>query len=167
MPVKIKGNELELRFFRDAVESIKRQTDTDWIIIMVDDFTDDQKVYDVIDEMKADLKDKLHVIYSEKNEGAGRSRNKGVRYASDIGAPFILFNDSDDITDPKRLELVRKAFNDDSVNVVYTSFDVIDENDTVCIDQLRKGGGRLMKVHRRIGVFLFSTRDPYDFTDIY
>ena len=33
MPVKIKGNELELRFFRDAVESIKRQTDKDWIII--------------------------------------------------------------------------------------------------------------------------------------
>lgn len=90
MPVKIKGNELELRFFRDAVESIKRQTDTDWIIIMVDDFTDDQKVYDVIDEMKADLKDKLHVIYSEKNEGAGKSRNKGVRYASGIGAPFIF-----------------------------------------------------------------------------
>ena len=48
-----------------------------------------------------------------------------------IGAPFILFNDSDDISHPRRLELVRKAFEDDSVNVVYMSFDVIDENDRV------------------------------------
>ena len=148
MPVKIKGNESELRFFRDAVESIKRQTDTDWIIIMVDDFTDDQKVYDVIDEMKADLKDKLHVIYSEKNEGAGKSRNKGVRYASNIGAPFILFNDSDDISDPKRLELVRKAFNDDSVNVVYTSFDVIDENDNVVpLDRINRSVREIIEGH--------------------
>ena len=88
------------------------------------------KVYDAIDEIKSDLKDKLHVIYSDRNYGTGSARNKGVLYAKEIGAPFILFNDSDDISDPKRLELVRKAFEgDDSVNVVYTSFDVIDEND--------------------------------------
>ena len=63
---------------------------------------------------------------------SGTARNKGVQYANAIGAPFILFNDSDDISDPRRLELVRKAFEeDDTVNVVYTSFDVIDENDNI------------------------------------
>lgn len=41
----------------------------------------------------------------------------------------MLFNDADDLSDPRRLELVRNAFEkDDTVNVVYTSFDVIDEN---------------------------------------
>ncbi|MBQ6922184.1 MAG: glycosyltransferase, partial [Clostridia bacterium] len=130
MPVKIKGDEADLRFFRASVESIKRQTDKDWKIVMVEDFSDDKRVYDVIDEMKKDLKDKLHVIYSDKNYGTGAARNTGVRYAHEIGAPFILYNDSDDLSDPRRLELVRKAFEkDDSVNVVYTSFDVIDEND--------------------------------------
>ena len=130
MPVKIKGDEADLRFFRASVESIKRQTDNDWKIVMVEDFSDDKRVYDVIDEMKKDLKDKLHVIYSDKNYGTGAARNTGVRYAHEIGAPFILYNDSDDLSDPRRLELVRKAFEkDDSVNVVYTSFDVIDEND--------------------------------------
>ena len=127
MPVHIKGNEFDLRFFREAVDSIKRQTDTDWVLIMVDDFSDDKAVYEVIDGFKAELKEKLHVIYSDKNYGAGAARNKGVAYAKEFGAPFILFNDSDDISDPRRLELVRKAFEDDSVNVVYTSFDVIDE----------------------------------------
>ncbi|MBQ7642430.1 MAG: glycosyltransferase [Clostridia bacterium] len=130
MPVKISGDDMELRFFRDSVNSIKNQTDKDWILVMVEDFSNDKRVYDAIDEIKSDLKDKLHVIYSDRNYGTGSARNKGVLYAKEIGAPFILFNDSDDISDPKRLELVRKAFEgDDSVNVVYTSFDVIDEND--------------------------------------
>ena len=80
--------------------------------------------------MKKDLKEKLHVIYSDKNYGTGLARNKGVLYAKELDAPFILYNDSDDLSDPKRLELVRNAFEKDkTVNVVYTSFDVIDEND--------------------------------------
>ena len=132
MPVKLSGNELELHHFRVSVEHIKLQTDPNWILIMVDDYSDNKAVYDVIDEMKADLKEKLHVIESDRNYGAGIARNKGIRYANEIGAPFILFNDTDDVSDPRRLELVRKAFADDpAVNVVYTSFDVIDENDQV------------------------------------
>ena len=127
MPVHIKGTEFDLRFFREAVDSIKHQTDTDWVLIMVDDFSDDRAVYEVIDGFKAKLKDKLHVIYSDKNYGAGAARNTGIAYAKEIGAPFILFLDSDDIADKRRLELVRNAFEDKTVNVVYTSFDVIDE----------------------------------------
>lgn len=132
MPVKINGNENELRFFRASVESIKRQTDSDWLLVMVDDYSNDQKVYDAIDDIRKDLKEKVHVIYSDKNYGTGIARNKGILYANEVGAPFVLFNDSDDISDPRRLELVRNAFEkDDSVNVVYTSFDVIDENDNL------------------------------------
>lgn len=132
MPVKITGEKADLRFFRASVDSIKRQTDDKWLLVMVEDFSNDERVYKVIDEMKKELKDKLHVIYSDKNYGTGSARNKGVLYASEIGAPFILYNDSDDISDPRRLELVRKAFESDkTVNVVYTSFDVIDENDNI------------------------------------
>ena len=128
MPVKLGSGDLELSHFRAAVESIKNQTDSNWVLIMVDDFSDNDKVYEAIDEFKADLKDKLYVIYSDKNYGAGTSRNKGIAKANELGAPFILFNDSDDISNPRRLELVRKAFEDETVNVAYTSFDIIDEN---------------------------------------
>ena len=150
MPVKIAGNELELRLFRAAVDSIKRQTDPDWVIIMVDDYSDDQRVYDVIDEMKAELKDKLHVLYNERNFGSGVTRNKAVAYAAEIGAPFILFNDSDDVSDPRRLELVRKAFEEDpTVNVVYTSFDVIDQFDhLVPPEQINKSVKEITDGHK-------------------
>ena len=150
MPVKLNGSERELRLFREAVESIKNQTDPDWVIIMVDDYSDNQAVYDVIDEYKAELKEKLHVLYSDKNYGAGATRNKGVRYASEIGAPFILFNDSDDLSDPRRLELVRKAFDsDETVNVVYTSFVVIDENGTpVPHEKINKSVSEITEGHK-------------------
>ena len=132
MPVKLSGDEQELRHFRMSVDCIKNQTDDNWILIMVDDYSDNKAVYDTIDSMKQDLGEKLHVIYSDKNYGSGTARNKGVQYAHEIGVPFILFNDSDDISDCRRLELVRKAFEEDStVNVVYTSFDVIDENENI------------------------------------
>lgn len=132
MPVKLSGEEMELRHFLESVESIKQQTDNDWILVMVDDYSHDERVYETIDLIKKDLKEKVHVIYSHQNYGAGTARNLGIRYANEIGAPFVLFNDSDDLSDPRRLELVRKAFEEDeTVNVVYTSFDVIDENGKV------------------------------------
>ncbi len=129
MPVKITGDEMSLNHFKASVESIKKQTDSNWKLVIVDDYSDDRKVYEAIDEVKKDLGEKLHIIYSDRNYGTGQARNTGIRYAAEIGAPFILYNDSDDISDPLRLELVRRAFDkDDTVNVVYTGFDVIDEN---------------------------------------
>lgn len=100
-----------------SVESIKQQTDNDWILIMVDDFSNDDKVLEALDAIKNDLKDKVCIIHLEKNVGAGMARNAGIQYASKIGAPFILFNDSDDISNPKRLELVRKQFEKEDTNV--------------------------------------------------
>ena len=131
MPVKIVGSEMELRHLALSVESVKKQTDRNWSLIIVDDYSDDVKVYEALDTIKKDLKEKVHIIHLEKNVGAGMARNAGIRYADAIGAPFILFNDSDDISHPERLAQVRERFNAKDTNVVYMSFDVIDENDRI------------------------------------
>ena len=129
MPVKISGNEIELRLLREAVDSIKNQTDEDWVLIMIDDRSDDDTVYRALQEIKNELGEKVRLIFQKQHAGAGETRNVGIRCAAELGAPFILFNDSDDVSDPRRLELVRTAFDEDeTVNVVYMSFDVIDEN---------------------------------------
>ena len=150
MPVKISGSETELRHLFLSVESIKAQTDTDWILIMVDDFCNEEKVSEAFASIQNDLKEKVHIIYSDRNYGAGEARNKGVRYAAEIGAPFILFNDADDLSDPRRLELVRRAFEKDgTVNVVYTSFDVIDENgNSVPHDQISRSVREIIDGHK-------------------
>lgn len=132
MPMKISGSDMELRHLRVSINSIKQQTDGDWLLIIVDDYSDNERVRAALDEIKADLKDRVHVISLDKNVGPGAARNVGIRYAEQLGAPFILYNDADDVSDPRRLELVRKAFDsDETANVVYMSFDVIDEYDRV------------------------------------
>ena len=128
MPVKIRGNETELRLLREAVDSIRNQTDEDWVLIMVDDFSDDDAVSAALEEIRTELGDRAELIRLEKNVGAGQARNVGIARAAELGAPFLLFNDSDDVSDPRRLERVREAFAADAAaNVVYLSFDVIDE----------------------------------------
>ncbi len=128
MPVKIRGNETELRLLREAVESIKNQTDPDWVLVMVNDYSDDANVDAALAEICADLGERAQLIDLEHNVGAGEARNVAIRRAAELGAPFLLFNDSDDVSDPRRLELVRRAFEaDETANVVYLSFDVIDE----------------------------------------
>ena len=131
MPVKISGSERELRFLREAVDSIKRQTDEDWVLILVDDFSDNERVSAELEEIASDLKGRTELIHLEQNVGAGQARNVGISRAAELGAPFILYNDSDDISHPRRLELCRRAFADEAVNVVYMSFDIIDENGAV------------------------------------
>ena len=128
MPVKIRGNKTELRLLREAVESIKNQTDPDWVLVMVNDYSDDANVDAALAGIKQDLGEQAELIDLERNVGAGEARNVAIRRAAELGAPFLLFNDSDDISDPRRLELVRRAFDaDETANVVYLSFDVIDE----------------------------------------
>ena len=134
MPLKLNGSEMELTHLRKAVDSIKNQTDTNWKLVIIEDYSNVQIVYDTLKNLQNEMGDKLHIIYSDRNYGTGSARNKGVAYAYEMGAPFILYNDADDISDPRRLELVRKAFEDESVNVVYTSFDIIDEYDNLVPD---------------------------------
>jgi len=67
-------------------------------------------------------------IRSPRWVGPGLSRNLGIRAAAELGAPFILFLDADDLADPRRLEATRAAFcSGEDVNVVYSSHDFIDE----------------------------------------
>ena len=151
MPVKISGSERDIRFLREAVYSIRQQTDDDWILIMVDDYSDDEKVSAALEEICSDLKEKADLIRLEQNVGAGQARNVGVRRAAELGAPFILYNDSDDISDPRRLELVRKAFaEDETVNVVYLSFDIVDEkNNTTPYEDICLSVREIIDGHQR------------------
>lgn len=72
---------------------------------------------------------KIDVIFLDQNVGPGTSRNLGVLKALKRGCSIILFNDSDDISHPRRLEVVKKMFNESpDVAVIYSTFKVIDEN---------------------------------------
>jgi len=88
-----------------------------------------EKTRDYLVHLKQQYYPKIDVIFLEQNVSAGVSRNLGVLKALERGHSIILFNDSDDISHPRRLEVVKKIFLDNpQVDVVYSTFEVIDEN---------------------------------------
>lgn len=73
----------------------------DEIIIVVDGLVDDS-IMNVLDAWSYKLKDKLKLVYNEKNMGLGYSLNKGLQYCI---SDYIARMDSDDISLPNRFLL--------------------------------------------------------------
>lgn len=113
----------------ETIEGLFSQTDEDWYAIVVVDMTPNERTYDYLIHLKQKYYPKIDVIFLERNAGAGVSRNLGVLKALERGHSLILFNDSDDISHPKRLEVVKKILLENPhIDVVYSTFEVIDEN---------------------------------------
>jgi glycosyltransferase involved in cell wall biosynthesis len=117
---------------QDTIEGLFSQTDEDWCAIIIIDMPPDQETYDYLTNLRKNYYPKIDVIYLKQNVGPGVSRNLGVLKALERGHKIILFNDSDDVSHPNRLEVVKKIFLENSqVDVVYSTFNVIDENSRV------------------------------------
>jgi glycosyltransferase involved in cell wall biosynthesis len=113
----------------ETIEGLFLQTDEDWSAIIVVDMPPNEETHDYLIQLKRKHYPKIDVIFLQKNVGPGVSRNLGVLKALERGHTIILFNDSDDISHPKRLEVVKKTFLENpEVDVVYSTFTVIDEN---------------------------------------
>ena len=117
--------------FIKSINSILNQTDENFILVIIDDNSKDKTIIDFVNDLMKKEK-RIHLLKSKKNKGSGHARNLGIKYVNSLGLPFILFNDADDMSDLKRLEFTREKFDTDStINVVYSSFKVIDENDNI------------------------------------
>src|SRR3989337_2727041 len=71
-----------------AIESVIRQTDSNWELIIVDDGSTDETQQII----KKYLNDKVKYIH-QKNAGANKARNLGAKNAS---YSYVSFLDSDD-----------------------------------------------------------------------
>ena len=113
----------------DTIEGLFSQTDEDWSAIIVVDMPLNEENHDYLIKIRQQYYPKIDVIFLEQNVGPGVSRNLGVLAALERNHSIILFNDADDISHPKRLEVVKKIFLEQpQVDVVYSTFEVIDEN---------------------------------------
>jgi glycosyltransferase involved in cell wall biosynthesis len=113
----------------DTVKGLFSQTDEDWSAIIVVDMPPDQETHEYLTTLKQKYYPKIDVIFLDQNVGPGVSRNLGVLKALARGHNIILFNDSDDISHPRRVEVVKKTFLENpQVDIVYSTFEAIDEN---------------------------------------
>ena len=84
---------------RGSVESVLRQTYTDFELLIVDDGSQDD-TREVVEAMAIE-DDRIRYIRQEINQGASAARNEGVRQAKN---PLIAFQDSDDMWRRDKLE---------------------------------------------------------------
>jgi glycosyltransferase involved in cell wall biosynthesis len=125
-------NVVTKKYLDETLENIFNQTDTNWQLVIIDDLSPCKEAIDYLDKVKAKHPDKIYVVKKKTNNGPGYCRNMGIKWAYEHKSPIVLFNDADDISDKRRLEVARKIFiKDPQVSVVYSTFKVIDEDSKI------------------------------------
>jgi glycosyltransferase involved in cell wall biosynthesis len=98
---------------KETVQSIYRQTYTDWELLLIDDGSTDNSL-EVCQEM-AVSDDKVHVFHKE-NGGLSSARNFGMQMAN---GDYISFIDSDDEISPNFLENLLLEIEKNDCDIVF------------------------------------------------
>lgn len=116
-------------FIGDTISGLLKQTDSDWLAIIIDDASKKTTVRNYLKKLREKYFPKIQVIFLDKNQGAGICRNIGVSVALQQRCQIIHFNDADDISHPERVRIVKKVFTQyPHIGLIYSFFTVIDEN---------------------------------------
>ena len=110
-------------YLKRCIESVLRQQETDWELILVDDeSTDDSGM--ICDEYAAKY-DQITTIH-QKNSGPAAARQKGLDAAK---GEWIMFADSDDWLDDRILTVLTRHQKETGAKMVCCTFVNMDEND--------------------------------------
>ena len=99
----------------DCLESLKKLTYPDYLVIVVDNGSDGEDVR----ILKGKFGDYIHIIENDRNYGFAEGNNIGIRYALSVFEPayFLLLN-NDTIVAPDLLsELIKVAESDDRIGI--------------------------------------------------
>lgn len=110
------------KYIKACVNSIRNQSYTNLEIILVDDGSKDNSPQ--ICDMFQKEDDRIKVIH-KKNEGAGKSRNRGIEIAT---GDYLLFVDSDDYINSTLIEKCIKAANGSKAALVMFGIENVTEN---------------------------------------
>lgn len=90
------------KYILDCLNSIKKQTYTDFEVIIVNDGSQDKSV-EIINKFLIDNKDMRFKLYNKTNGGLSDARNYGTNLAN---GKYIIFLDSDDYWDEGLLKCI-------------------------------------------------------------
>jgi glycosyltransferase involved in cell wall biosynthesis len=110
------------KFLPETFEAIRRQTWSDWELIIVDDGSTDG-TDELIRELTAGIKQPIRYVWQE-NQGAYAARNTGLDLAQ---GKYIAFYDSDDLWLSHHLQdCVRALESNESIDWVYAACSIVD-----------------------------------------
>jgi glycosyltransferase involved in cell wall biosynthesis len=119
-------------FLPRTIESLFHQTDEVWRLVIINDGCTDEFCTSLFLTLSQEHPEQISVLTQSQHAGTGHARNVGVKNAASTGAPFVMFQDDDDLAHPRRVEVTRRVFNDQpDVDYIYSHFIPIDHKDTV------------------------------------
>lgn len=111
-------------FVGETVDSVLRQTYTNWEMIIVDDCSPDGGAGICRAKIHAKGDPRVKIIESQTNCGSSGARNKALKLAR---GRYIAFLDSDDIWHPDFLEKQLAFMGSENAPLVFSSYRRIDE----------------------------------------
>jgi len=113
-----------VEYFTDTIESVINQSYRDWELIIVDDCSTDKDSVKLLYQVSS-KDERITVLKTEKNMGAGLARNLGIEYAH---GRYIAFCDSDDWWYPDKLAKQLSFMQANKYSFVCSYYEDADEN---------------------------------------
>jgi glycosyltransferase involved in cell wall biosynthesis len=111
------------KYVEKTIRSVQAQTYSNWEIIFMDDFSNDNTIRIVSDIREKDKR--IHLYQNNGNMGAAMTRNIALRKSN---GRWIAFLDSDDIWEPDKLEKQISFMENHGYSFSYTCYQEIDSD---------------------------------------
>lgn len=127
------------KYIVETMESVIRQTYTNWELLLVEDCSADGTVQ-VIERYMSHVGDeRIRLIVQSANGGAARARNRGL---AESKGRYIAYLDSDDLWEPEKLAHELAFMGDRQAAFAFTGYEFADENG--------RGTGKIVRVPRTL-----------------
>ncbi len=123
------------RFLAATIDSVLKQTFTNWEMIIVDDMSTDGSI-DII-EGYCERDKRIKLVKSIKNEGPAEARNTAIRLAR---GRFLAFLDSDDQWEAEKLQKQISFMKEKDIALSYTEYKKVDEEGNIISKTITRPG---------------------------
>lgn len=111
------------KFIAETIQSVQKQSYSNWEMIIVDDCSSDKTV-EIIQNMMED-DHRIHLIRLNKNSGASKARNKAIEQ---VQGSYMTFLDADDIWFPDFIQKSIQTIKETGIHFVFSSYRRSNEN---------------------------------------
>ncbi|TGD58660.1 glycosyltransferase family 2 protein [Flavobacterium humi] len=111
------------KYIAETIQSVQKQTYSNWEMIIVDDGSKDTTVGIIQNFMEDDHR--IHLIQLHKNSGPAKARNEGIEKAQ---GDYMTFLDADDIWFPDFIASSIQAIRQTGIHFVFSSYKRSNEN---------------------------------------
>lgn len=113
------------KYICETIECVRKQTYGNWELLLVEDCSKDNTVAVILEYLDEVQDARVRLIRQEKNNGAARSRNRGLREAE---GRYIAYLDADDLWVPEKLEKELAFMEEKQAAFAFTGYEFADEN---------------------------------------